>query len=123
MIAPCPVPAPVPCGHVIVARDVATGLTGVWLLSQVTEVTGSSGAPTLTARGARLTRVAPATGRTLARIDVPVAPDRLVQGWTGRLWVIGSPLAVVDPRTRAVRLVAGARCEGLVADARPGVWS
>lgn len=117
-------PPPAPAGPVtrVVARDVVAGRTGVWLLSQVTEVSGPRSGPTLTPRGARLERIDPSTGRVIARIGIPITPERLVQGWSGRLWVTGSRLVQVDPRTRRARLVGGP-CEDLVADGRPGVWT
>lgn len=104
-------------------RDVVAGRTGVWLLSQMTRVSGPRASPTLTQVGARLSRVNPRTGRDLARFDLPVSPERLVQGFTGRLWVLGRPLAVVDPRTGRTHVIAGNRCTSLIADAPPGVWS
>ncbi len=110
MIAPVPV-------------DVAAAHTGVWLLSAMTRITGPRTAPTLTPAGARLSRIDPATGRELGRIDVGSTPEGLTQGWTGRLWVRGLPLAVADPRTGSVHVNRDLRCVALVADARPGVWA
>lgn len=101
-----------------IARDVVAGRTGVWLLSQLTRVQGTA----LTGIGARIERVDPASGRTLARIDLPVSPESLVQGPSGTLWVTGSRLVRIDPRTRAHRFVGGS-CASLLTEGRPAVWS
>lgn len=112
-------PAGLPTARVeVIARDVIAGRTGVWLLSQVTRIRGTS----LTEIGARLERIDPSSGRALARIDLPIAPEHLEQGPSGTIWVTGSRLVRVDPRTRTHRFVGG-DCERLVADNRVGVWT
>lgn len=108
-------------------RDVVAAETGVWLLSQRVKVTppgqGPGSGPTITQTGARLTRIDPATGGELSRIDLPTSPEQLVQGRTGRLWVTGSTLTVVDPRTGVVSTSPRPSCVTLVADASPGIWA
>lgn len=101
------------------ALDVTAGATGVWVLSQLAQVQGL----TITDRGSRLERIDPATGRALRRIDLPVVVGELTQGRSGRLWVTGTGLAVVDPGRGRVTRVPSPVCGALVADAGPGIWT
>lgn len=116
-VAPAPPPAQGTQRTRAIALDVAAGATGVWVLSQL--VRTPSGAEVRS----RLERIDPASGRVLRRVEVPISAGRLVQGRSGRLWVLGAGLAVLDPRRGGATMLPAGACGMLVADAAPGIWT